>query len=363
LLAERTEATTRVAVLDPETADLRYLPADEEVSTVDIGDNREFDTGVVRYDYGSLTTPEATYSYELATGNRALLHRRPVAGGYDSAHYVTRREWATATDGTAVPISVVHHVDTPLDGSAPCLLYGYGSYEISVDPGFSYTRPSLLDRGFVFAVAHIRGGGEMGRRWYEDGKLFAKRNSFSDYIAAADHLVAKRYTCAGRIVARGGSAGGLLMGAVVNARPELFAGVVAQVPFVDVLSTMEDETLPLTVGEFEEWGNPKEAKAYDYIATYSPYDNVGRQPYPRMLVTAGLNDPRVAYWEPAKWVQRLRERSTSDAQIFLRTDLGAGHGGVSGRYDAWREEAEILAFVIETGNTAADRPVVPGASA
>jgi oligopeptidase B len=268
-----------------------------------------------------------------------------VLGGYDARLYASTRLWATAADGTEIPISVVHRRDTPLDGSAPALLYGYGSYETSTDPSFRSSRLSLLDRGFVFAIAHVRGGGEMGRTWYEHGRLEYKANTFTDFVACADHLIAERYTTPARNAARGGSAGGLLMGAVANLRPELFAAIVAEVPFVDVVTTMLDPSLPLTVTEWEEWGDPREPEAYARMKSYSPYDNVHDAPYPALLVTTGLNDPRVAYWEPAKWVSKLREHSTSGKPIVLRTELGAGHGGPSGRYDAWRDEALVLAFL------------------
>jgi oligopeptidase B len=240
---------------------------------------------------------------------------------------------------------VVHRKDTPLYGSAPALIYGYGSYETSTDPAFRSSRLSLLDRGFVFAIAHVRGGGEMGREWYEGGRLEHKTNTFTDFIACAEHLVREGYTTPDRLTARGGSAGGLLMGAIANLRPELFAAIVAEVPFVDVVTTMLDPSLPLTVTEWEEWGDPREPDAYARMKSYSPYDNVRDAPYPALLVTTGLNDPRVQYWEPAKWVAKLREHSTSGKPIVLRTELGAGHGGPSGRYDAWRDEALVLAFV------------------
>jgi oligopeptidase B len=271
-----------------------------------------------------------------------------VLGGYESGDYVTGRLWATASDGERVPISYVHRRDTAIDGTAPCVLYGYGSYEASIDPNFSSLRLNLLDRGFVYAIAHIRGGGEMGRRWYDNGKMLEKRNTFTDFIACAEHLVAERYTTSDRLVIRGGSAGGLLMGAVMNMRPDLFKGVVAQVPFVDCLTTILDESLPLTVTEWEEWGNPKaDAEVYAYMKSYSPYDNVEAKDYPAALVTAGLNDPRVSYWEPAKWVAKLRATRTADRMLVLKTEMGAGHAGPSGRYNAWRDEALAQAFTLD----------------
>jgi oligopeptidase B len=294
-----------------------------------------------------MVTPASVYDYDVAAGEAFLRKRQPVPL-YDASLYVTSRTWAPAPDGALVPVTLVSRKDRPREGG-PCLLYGYGSYEASMDPSFSSARLSLLDRGFVFAIAHIRGGGEMGRQWYENGKFLAKPNTFSDFVASAEHLIAEGWTSAGRIVARGGSAGGLLMGAVVNMRPDLFAGIIAQVPFVDALTTILDPSLPLTVLEWEEWGNPVESpEIYACMKSYAPFDNVTAQPYPRILATAGLNDPRVSYWEPAKWVQRLRALSTSDNPVLLKTEMGAGHGGPSGRYDAWREEAFALAFALDS---------------
>jgi oligopeptidase B len=324
------------------------LAMPEEVYDTGPATNAEFDTTTLRFTYTSLVTPSTVFDEDLDTGERTLLKTTEVLGGHEPTDYVTGREWATAPDGAQVPISYVHRADVPRDGTAPCLLYGYGSYETCVDPGFSTLRLSLLDRGFVFAIAHVRGGGEMGRPWYDDGKLLRKRNTFTDFIATAEHLIAAGFTSADRLVARGASAGGLLMGAVTNLRPDLFAAIVAEVPFVDCLTTILDPTLPLTVTEWEEWGNPVDDPAvYDYMATYSPYDNVDPVPYPRILATAGLNDPRVSYWEPAKWVQRLRATTTGDQPIYLKTEMGAGHQGPSGRYDAWRDEAFVFAFVLD----------------
>jgi oligopeptidase B len=274
---------------------------------------------------------------------------QPVAG-YDPTAYETHRLWATAPDGVQVPISIVHRRGLSRDGTAPLFLYGYGSYEVSIDPIFSATRVSLLERGVSYAIAHVRGGGELGRPWYEDGKLDRKRNTFTDFIACAEHLIGEGYTSPERLVARGGSAGGLLIGAVANLRPDLFKALVAEVPFVDCLTTMLDETLPLTVTEWEEWGDPVHDRSmYDYIKGYAPYDNVTDQPYPALFVTAGLNDPRVQYWEPAKWVAKMRAVVTNPEAggLFLKTELGAGHHGPSGRYEAWREEAQVLAFALD----------------
>jgi oligopeptidase B len=272
--------------------------------------------------------------------------KRTPTPNVDLACYVAAREWATAADGTRVPVDVVRHVDTPVDGTAPAVLYGYGSYESSMPPWFSVARLSLLDRGFVWALVHPRGGGELGRQWYLDGKLLAKRNTFSDTIAAAEHLVARGWSAPDRLAIRGGSAGGLLVGACLTMRPELFAAAVAEVPFVDIVSTMSDPTLPLTVTEWEEWGDPRAEPYASYMLGYSPYDNTVERAYPAMYVTAGLNDPRVSFHEPAKWVAKLRHVDTGDAPILLRTEMGAGHAGPSGRYDAWRDEARVLTFLL-----------------
>jgi oligopeptidase B len=324
------------------------IEVSDPVFTIWAGENHDYDTTTFRYGYTSLVRPGSAFDYDLATRVSTLVKQTPVLGGYDPDRYTSARLWATAPDGTSVPVSVVHRKDTPLDGTAPALLYGYGSYEYPTDPTFSSARLSLLDRGFVFAIAHIRGGGELGRRWYEDGKLLHKRNTFTDFIAAAEHLVAEGYTSPDRLGARGGSAGGLLMGAVAQLRPDLFRAVVAEVPFVDVVTTMMDPSLPLTVTEWDEWGNPADdAETYRYMRSYSPYDNVEAKGYPAFLVTAGLNDPRVSYWEPAKWVAKLRAAKTDDRVLVLKTEMGAGHGGPSGRYDAWRDEAMVLAFLID----------------
>jgi len=325
----------------------------EEVYVAWPGANREWATDTLRFEYSSLVTPRSAVDYDMRSGTRTVVKEEPVLGGYDRSAYVTERRWATAADGVQVPISLVRRRDTPLDGSAPCLLYGYGSYEISTEPSFSIPRLSLLDRGLVYALAHVRGGGEMGRRWYEDGRLMRKRNTFTDFIACADHLVSSGVTGHDRLAIRGGSAGGLLIGAVVNMRPDLARVALAHVPFVDVLTTMLDETLPLTVTEWEEWGNPNQPAAYAYMRTYSPYDNVEAVEHPAVLATGGLNDPRVGFWEPAKWVARLRERTRGTRPILLQMEMGAGHGGPSGRYHAWRKEAYELAFMLgELGVTA-----------
>ncbi|HUP69031.1 MAG TPA: S9 family peptidase [Acidimicrobiales bacterium] len=348
VLYEKTGGLRRIAIRRVSDGDTYVIDQPEPVYTVYPETNLEFDTRTFRYGYSSLVTPRSVYDYDLEGRSSRLLKRQPVLGGYEPEEYETQRLWAIAPDGVKVPMSVVHRRGLVLDGSAPTLLYGYGSYESSVDPSFSAFRLSLLERGFVFAIAHVRGGGEMGRHWYDDGKILHKKNTFSDFIACSQHLVAEGYTAPERLAIRGGSAGGLLMGAVTNIAPELFKAVVAVVPFVDVLTTILDESLPLTVMEWEEWGNPKaDPEIYRYIKSYSPYDNVEALPYPAMLVLGGLNDPRVSYWEPAKWVQRLRERSTSANTVLLKTEMGGGHMGPSGRYDAWREEALITTFVLD----------------
>ena len=345
---ERAQGLERIRIVDLQTADQHVVEQPEPVYATGGGLNAEFDTELFRFTYTSLVSPPSTVDYELATRRRTVVKAQPVLGGYDPSAYRSERLWATAPDGTQVPISLVARSDVMLDGTAPCLLYGYGAYEIPIDPTFSAARLNLLERGFVFAIAHIRGGGELGRTWYEQGRLEHKRNTFTDFIACAEHLIAAGWTAPERLVIRGGSAGGLLMGAVTNLRPDLWAATVAEVPFVDVLTTMSDETLPLTVTEWEEWGDPvHDAAAYETIRSYSPYDNVVPVAYPSMYVTAGLNDPRVGFWEPAKWVAKLRvTRADATPALLLKTELGAGHQGPSGRYEAWRDEAGVQAFIL-----------------
>jgi oligopeptidase B len=328
---------------------LQEIVFDDELFTSGIGANAEWDQPVIRIGVGSFITPASVYDYVVATGELILRKRQPVLGGYDPADYEQHRSWATAEDGTRVPVSVVCRAGTPRDGTAPGLLYGYGSYEASMDPGFSAMRLSLLDRGFVFAVAHVRGGGELGRHWYDDGKMLRKRNTFTDFVDVAHHLVAEGWTSADRLVAEGGSAGGLLMGAVANLAPQSFRGIVAAVPFVDALTTILDPELPLTVIEWDEWGNPLEdPEVYAYMKSYSPYENVQAHPYPAILAVTSLHDTRVMYVEPAKWVARLRATATGDGQVLLKTEMHGGHGGVSGRYDSWKERAWELAWIVWT---------------
>jgi oligopeptidase B len=353
---ERREGMPRIRVIalpddgprwDGELPEGYLVPSPETPAASWGGPNPEFTSRSLRYEYSSLVTPRSVYDLDLASGDSVLRKRQPVLGGYDPERYGTERLWAEALDGTAVPLSIVYRRDVRRDGTAPCLLYGYGSYEQSIDPVFSSLRLSLLDRGFVFAIAHVRGGGELGRRWYEEGKLLAKPNTFGDFVACARKLVEARWTAPDRLVARGGSAGGLLVGAVANVAPELFRAMVAEVPFVDCLNTMLDDTLPLTVIEWEEWGNPgADPEVYSVMKAYTPYENVRSTRHPDLLVTAGLEDPRVGYWEPAKWVQKLRGADPG-GRVLLKIELDSGHAGPSGRYEAWREEAFVLAFVLD----------------
>lgn len=345
---EREDATPHVRIRDLRTGEEHRIVFPEEVYTVQPARNPEFAAGTLRFIYTSPVTPMSVIDYGMADQSWALRKRQPVLGGYDETLYRTERAFAHAADGTRIPLSLVFREPLERNGQRPLLLQGYGSYGSNFDPAFSSNAVSLLDRGVVIAIAHIRGGEEMGRLWYEQGKLLQKGNTFSDFIAAAEHLIESGHTAADRLVITGGSAGGLLMGAVVNMRPDLFAGVVAEVPFVDVVSTMLDESIPLTVIEYEEWGNPTDPAYYRCMKSYSPYDNVAAQPYPPMLVTAGLNDPRVAYWEPAKWVAKLRATTTSSARLLLKTNMGAGHSGPSGRYDYLREAAFKYAFILDT---------------
>ncbi len=346
VLEERSNGLGRLVVTKPNAGRREEISFDESASVVRTGDNREYDTGTFRFTYSSLATPESVYELDVATGERRLLKQAEVRGGYDPSHYVSERLWATARDGARIPISVLRPRDFIPDKTAPLLLYGYGSYGHTLEPSFNPTVLSLANRGFSYAIAHVRGGQALGRQWYEDGKLLNKMNTFTDFIDCARHLVDAGYTSPDRLVARGGSAGGLLMGAVVNLAPELFAGVVAHVPFVDVVTTMLDESIPLTTGEYDEWGNPNDPEFYDVMLAYSPYDRVKAGRYPPMLVTAGLHDSQVQYWEPAKWVAKLRALKTDDHPLLLRTRMDAGHGGASDRYDSYRETAEEYAFML-----------------
>jgi oligopeptidase B len=346
VIQERDRGITQLRVHHFPSGEAHRIAFDEPVFTVEFGSNAQYDTDVVRFNYTSLVVPESTYDYNMTIQRRELRKRQPVLGGFDPAHYASERIHATAPDGTQVPISLVYKKGFVRDGRAPALLYGYGAYGISTDAEFDSKRLALLDRGLVFAIAHIRGGADLGKLWHESGRMLTKKNSFTDFIACAEHLIAQRYTSADRLSITGGSAGGLLMGAVLNMRPDLFAAVVTRVPFVDALNTELDATLPLTVGEWEEWGNPAEPQYYAYIKSYAPYENVRAQDYPAMLVTAGLNDPRVSYWEPAKWVARLRALKTDQNILLLKTEMEAGHFGPSGRYQHLKETAYNFAFLL-----------------
>jgi oligopeptidase B len=318
----------------------------EPVYAAGLAQNREFNTHVVRYNYQSLVTPSSVFDYDMNTHKASLLKETEVPGGFNKQNYQSERLFATAADGTRIPLSMVYRKGTKIDGSAPLLLYGYGSYGISIAPTFSSNRLSLLDRGVIYVIAHIRGGGELGEEWRDAGRMMQKMNTFTDFIAAGDYLVKNKYTSSDRLVIQGGSAGGLLVGAVTNMRPDLFKAVVAQVPFVDVLNTMLDATLPLTTSEYIEWGNPNEKPAFDYMKQYSPYDNVGAKAYPAMLVKVSLNDSQVPYWEGAKLVAKIRALRTNNNPLLLKVNMGAGHGGSSGRYDYLREIAFDYSFML-----------------
>ncbi len=346
-IEERSDAMRKIRIRPWGGGKDFYIGSDEPAYTTSLGVNAEIDTHIVRYEYTSLTTPMTVYDYDIQTGERQLMKRTPVLGGFDSANYRTELLWAPARDGAKVPVSIVYRAGFRKDGSAPLLQYGYGSYGATMDPAFSIARVSLLDRGFVYAIAHVRGGQEMGRRWYENGRLLHKKNTFTDFIDVTRFLVQEGYADGKRVSAMGGSAGGLLMGAVSNMAPADYRAIVAQVPFVDVVTTMLDESIPLTTNEFDEWGDPKKKEYYDYMLSYSPYDNVARQAYPAILVTTGLRDSQVQYWEPAKWVARLRARKTDANPLLYRTTMEAGHGGRSGRFQRFHEIAEEYAFILD----------------
>lgn len=358
IVYERDYGLPQIRVRRLSTGEEHLIAFDEPTYALDEGDVCEFDSDVLRFEYSSMVTPRSVFDYDLIARTRVLLKETPVRGGYDKNRYVTERVFATAVDGTAVPISLVYkkgtykkevHADRALalgEKAPPCLLYGYGSYGIDMPARFTSDRLSLLDRGFVFAIAHIRGGGDLGRSWYNAGKFLEKKTTFGDFVACAEHLIAQGYAAPDRLAIQGGSAGGLLIGATLNLRRDLFRAAILQVPFLDVLTSMLDDSLPLTISEYEEWGDPNDRAYFDAIKAYSPYDNMAEGAYPAILVTAGWNDPRVPFWEPAKWVARLRERKTDDALLLLRTNLGAGHRGASGRYDWLREKAMDMAFLL-----------------
>jgi oligopeptidase B len=359
VVGERSNGLAQIRVLSRANGADHYVEFDEEAYVAYPMFTPEPETTTLRFGYQSMTTPSSTYDYDMVTRQRTLLKREEVLGGYDPAEYRSERVFATARDGTRVPVSLVYRRDLRRDGPQPLLLYGYGSYGASMDPGFSSLRLSLLDRGVIYAIAHIRGGQEFGRAWYDAGRLLEKMNTFHDFIDAAEHLVASGYTTPAQLFAEGGSAGGLLMGAVINERPDLFHGVLAHVPFVDVVTTMLDESIPLTTFEYDEWGDPRDPALYEYMLSYSPYDNVRATDYPHLLVTSGLHDSQVQYWEPTKWVARLRATRTDDNRLLLRTNMEAGHGGAAGRYQRWREIAFNYAFLLDLAGLADIEPRGP----
>jgi len=346
VLSEWENGLQQLEVLNFKTNKRNRIEFPEPVYSTGLSTNREFNTSVVRYSYNSMVTPNSVFDYDMNTGKSTLLKQTEVPGGFDRKNYQSERVFATASDGTKIPMSIVYRKGTKLDGSAPLLLYGYGSYGASIPPNFSATRLTLLDRGVIYVIGHIRGGGELGEEWRQAGRMMTKLNTFTDFIACAEHLIKAKYTSSNRLVIQGGSAGGLLMGAVTNMRPDLFKAVVSQVPFVDVLNTMLDASLPLTTSEYIEWGNPNEKPAFEYMKQYSPYDNIAKKNYPTMLVKVSVNDSQVPYWEGAKYVAKLRDMKMDQNPLLLKVNFGAGHGGSSGRYDALKETAFDYAFML-----------------
>ncbi|HEY0678711.1 MAG TPA: S9 family peptidase [Chitinophagaceae bacterium] len=346
VISERKNGLLQLRVRNMKDASEHYLDFGEPAYTAGVGFTPEYNTTVLRYNYSSLTTPNSVYDYNMDSKERKLMKEQEVVGGYDKSGFVTERLYAPADDGSKIPVSLVYKKGIEKNGTAPLLLYGYGSYGASMDAYFSSNRLSLLNRGFVFAIAHVRGGQEMGRQWYDDGKMMKKKNSFTDFIDCAEYLIEQKYTSKEHLYAQGGSAGGLLMGAVVNMRPDLWNGVLAAVPFVDVITTMSDPTIPLTTNEYDEWGNPADKESYMYMKSYSPYDNLEKKAYPNMLVTTGLHDSQVQYFEPAKWVARLRDVKTDSNVLLLYTNMSAGHGGASGRFDYLRDVAREYGFLL-----------------
>jgi oligopeptidase B len=347
VLEERTRGLTQIRIVPWSGGEDHYLQFDEPAYRASLGANLEFDTVTLRFEYTSMKTPQSIYDYNMATRQKALLKREEILGGFDPDHYMTERLFARAKDGTEIPISILYRKGMERDGRSSLLLYGYGSYGLSIDAAFASPRLTLVDRGFIFAIAHIRGGQEMGRQWYEDGKLLKKKNTFEDFIACAEFLIREKFTSTEKLFAMGRSAGGLLVGAISNMRPDLFKGIVAEVPFVDVMTTMLDASIPLTTGEYDEWGDPNQKEYYDYMLGYSPYDNVERKAYPAMLITGGLHDSQVQYWEPAKWAAKLRELKTDDNRLLLKTNMEAGHGGASGRFRRHHETAFSYVFLLD----------------
>lgn len=348
IVNERENGLNNLRIISWNNEEDYYLPFDSETYTAYIGNNPDFDSDILRYGFNSLTSPSAVIDYNLKTKESVIMKEQEVLGGkYNKENYISKRIWAPTRDGAKVPISLVYKKDTKLDGSSPLLQYAYGSYGSTIDPSFSSLRLSLLDRGFIYAIAHVRGGEYLGRHWYEHGKLLFKKNTFYDFIDCSKYLIQEKYTSNEHLYAYGGSAGGLLMGAIVNMNPELYHGIIAAVPFVDVVTTMLDDTIPLTTGEYDEWGNPHELEYYNYMKTYSPYDNVVENKYPNMLVTSGLHDSQVQYWEPAKWVAKLRELKKDSNKLLLYTDMDAGHGGASGRFESIKKVALEYAFLLD----------------
>jgi len=348
VVEERTNGLNKIRIIPWSGKGEYYLPFESETYTAYTGTNVDFDTDILRYSYQSMTTPSSVIDFNMKTKTKEIKKEQQVLGGkFDKNNYTEERIWATAKGGTKIPISMVYRKGLKKDGKNPLLLYAYGSYGHSMDATFSSTRLTLLDRGFIFAIAHIRGGEDLGRQWYEDGKLLKKKNTFTDFIDCSKFVIEQKYTSPEHLYAEGGSAGGLLMGAIVNLAPELYHGIIAQVPFVDVISTMLDESIPLTTGEYDEWGNPNVKKYYDYMRSYSPYDNVKKQSYPNMYVSTGLHDSQVQYWEPAKWVAKLRNLKTDNSILFLDTNMAAGHGGASGRFEAIKELAKEYSFLLD----------------
>jgi oligopeptidase B len=347
VLEERKRGLIQLRVMPWREGTEHYLDFDEPAYRANLGTNLEFDTTTLRFDYTSMKTPLSIYDYDMVDRTKTLLKQEEVLGGFNPDRYVTERLYAPAPDGTDIPLSIVYRKETKKDGQNPLLLYGYGAYGFSIDPGFASPRLSLIDRGFVFAIAHVRGGQELGRQWYEDGKLLKKKNTFTDFIACAEYLIREQFTNHNKLFAMGRSAGGLLMGAITNMRPDLFKGVVAEVPFLDVITTMLDPSIPLTTGEYDEWGDPNQKEFYDYMFSYSPYDNVEAKDYPNLLITGGLHDSQVQYWEPAKWAAKLRALKTDRNRLLLKTNMDAGHGGASGRFKRHHETAFSYAFLLD----------------
>lgn len=348
VLSERKNGLTQIKINKWDASESYFIPINSETYVAGTYTNPEFNTNKLRFYLSEMTTPTSIYEFDMDTKEQKLLKRSEVmADDFNPNNYLSKRIWAQGRDGVKIPISMVYHKETTLSKDTPLFLYAYGSYGYTSDPSFSSSRLSLLDRGFVYAIAHVRGGEYLGRKWYDDGKMLKKKNTFNDFIDCSKHLINQNYTSPAHLYAFGGSAGGLLMGVVINEAPELYNGVIASVPFVDVVTTMLDESIPLTTGEFDEWGNPKEKDYYDYMLSYSPYDNVKKQAYPHLLVTTGLHDSQVQYWEPAKWVAKIRDFKTDDNQLFLDTDMESGHGGASGRFNYLKEIAKEYAFILD----------------